>query len=73
MKIVPGIDDHSRFCLIAAVVPRGTARAVCTAFVRALQDSGCPQQVLTDNGKQFAGRFPGPGRSRVLSSRFAIA
>src|SRR3954463_7261571 len=53
LKVVTGIDDHSRYCVIAAVVPRATARAVCTALVQALRAFGCPQQVLTDNGKQF--------------------
>jgi hypothetical protein len=27
-KVITGIDDHSRFCVIAAVVMRATARAV---------------------------------------------
>ena len=47
LKVVTGVDDHSRYCVIAAVVPRATARAVCTAFVQALREFGCPQQVLT--------------------------
>ena len=33
-KLVTGIDDHSRFCVMAAVVERATARAVCPAFAR---------------------------------------
>ncbi len=28
-KIITGIDDHSRFCVIVTVVMRATARAVC--------------------------------------------
>ena len=31
-KVVTGVDDHSRFCVIAAVVERATGRAVCLAF-----------------------------------------
>ena len=31
-KVVTGVDDHSRFCVIATVVPRATGRAVCLAF-----------------------------------------
>ena len=31
-KVITGIDDHSRFCVIATVVMRATARAVCLAF-----------------------------------------
>jgi transposase InsO family protein len=48
LKVVTGVDDHSRYCVIAAVVPRATSRAVCTAFVQALSRFGCPEQVLTD-------------------------
>jgi hypothetical protein len=28
-KIVTGVDDHSRFCVMAKVVERATGRAVC--------------------------------------------
>ncbi len=56
-KIVTGVDDHSRYCVIASVVERATGRAVCVAFARALQTFGVPQEVLTDNGKQFTDRF----------------
>ncbi|WP_433501478.1 IS481 family transposase [Sphaerimonospora sp. CA-214678] len=56
-KIVTGIDDHSRYCVIAAVVARPTGRAVCLAFAHALQTFGVPNEVLTDNGKQFTDRF----------------
>lgn len=60
-KMVTGIDDHSRFMVIAKVVQRATARAVCLAFGEALLRFGVPDEVLTDNGKQFTARF-GPGR-----------
>ncbi|WP_432138372.1 IS481 family transposase [Streptomyces sp. bgisy154] len=56
-KIVTGVDDHSRYCVIASVVERATGRAVCAAFARALQTFGVPEEVLTDNGKQFTDRF----------------
>ncbi|MEV3908691.1 IS481 family transposase [Streptomyces canus] len=56
-KIVTGVDDHSRYCVIASVVERATGRAVCSAFARALQRFGVPEEVLTDNGKQFTDRF----------------
>jgi transposase InsO family protein len=69
LKVVAGIDDHSRYCVIAAVVPRATARAVCMAFVQALREFGCPQQVLSDNGKQFTGRFGKPRAAEVLFER----
>ncbi|WP_329550187.1 IS481 family transposase [Streptomyces sp. NBC_01356] len=60
-KMVTGIDDHSRFMVIAKVVERATARAVCLAFGEALMRFGVPEEVLTDNGKQFTARF-GSGR-----------
>ncbi|WP_404816995.1 IS481 family transposase [Streptomyces thermolineatus] len=56
-KIVTGVDDHSRYCVIASVVERATGRAVCSAFAGALQRFGVPEEVLTDNGKQFTDRF----------------
>jgi transposase InsO family protein len=56
-KVVTGVDDHSRFCVIASVVPRATGRAVCLAFAAALRTYGVPEEVLTDNGKQFTDRF----------------
>ena len=67
-KIVTGIDDHSRFCVMAAVVERATARAVCLAFAQALARYGVPEEVISDNGKQFTDRFNryGPSRGEVL-------
>jgi transposase InsO family protein len=56
-KVVTGVDDHSRFCVIATVVARATGRAVCLAFAEALRRYGVPDEVLTDNGKQFTDRF----------------
>lgn len=56
-KIVTGVDDHSRFCVMAAVVEQATGRAVCLAFARALAANGVPDEVVTDNGKQFTARF----------------
>jgi transposase InsO family protein len=56
-KVVTGVDDHSRYCVIASVVARATGRAVCLAFAAALRQFGVPGEVLTDNGKQFTDRF----------------
>nr|WP_245730124.1 IS481 family transposase [Micromonospora pallida] len=56
-KVVTGVDDHSRFCVIDQVVRRATGRAVCLAFADGLQRFGAPEEVLTDNGKQFTERF----------------
>jgi transposase InsO family protein len=56
-KVVTGVDDHSRFCVIASVVERATGRAVCLALAAALARFGVPEEILTDNGKQFTDRF----------------
>jgi len=61
VKIVTGVDDHSRFCVLAKAVMRATARPVCLAFVEAMRTYGIPEEVLTDNGKVFTGRFHKPG------------
>jgi transposase InsO family protein len=68
-KVVTGVDDHSRFCVIATVVRRATGRAVCLAFAEALQRFGIPEEVLTDNGKQFTGRFNQPRPAEVMFER----
>jgi transposase InsO family protein len=63
VKVVTGIDDHSRFVVCAKVVLRATARPVCQALSEALARHGVPSQILTDNGKVFTARFglgPGP-------------
>jgi transposase InsO family protein len=56
-KVVTGVDDHSRYCVMATVVRQATARAVCLAFAQALQRFGVPEEIITDNGKQFTDRF----------------
>jgi hypothetical protein len=56
-KVVTGVDDHSRYCVIAKVVARATGRAVCLALAEALAKFGVPEEILTDNGKQFTDRF----------------
>jgi len=68
-KLISGLDDCSRFCVIAAVVRRATARAVCRAFLAAMTVYGIPDEVLTDNGKQFTGRFGKPRPAEVLFER----
>jgi transposase InsO family protein len=69
LKLISGLDDHSRFCVIATVVRRGTARAVCRAFLAAMLAYGIPDEVLTDNCKQFTGRFGKPRPAEVLFER----
>jgi transposase InsO family protein len=57
LKAVTAIDDHSRYCLGVGLVPRATSRPVCGVFVRILERYGAPEEVLTDNGKVFTGRY----------------
>ncbi len=67
-KILTGIDDHSRFIVCAGVMVRATSRAVCGFFAEAMRVHGVPQEILTDNGKVFTGRF-GKHRTEVLFDR----
>ena len=68
VKVVTGIDDHSRFVVSAKVVAAATARPVCLALTEALGRHGIPEQILTDNGKVFTARF-GRGLGPVMSGR----
>jgi len=68
LKVVTGIDDHSRFCVCAHLTPRATARPVCEALLAAIARYGAPDEVLTDNGRVFTARF-GRGTGEVLFDR----
>ena len=68
-KMLTGIDDHSRFLVIAAVLAVPNGRAVGDAFAAAMRSYGVPGEVLTDNGKQFTGRFTKPRPAEVLFER----
>jgi transposase InsO family protein len=68
LKVVTGIDDHSRFCVAAGLVRRATSRAVTEVFSNAMKTYGIPDEVLTDNGKCFTGRF-GTHKAEVLFDR----
>jgi transposase InsO family protein len=59
-KALTGLDDHSRFCVSARLMSRESSRQVCDALAAALRAYGCPEQILTDNGKVFTGRFNRP-------------
>jgi transposase len=61
VKVVTGIDDHSRFVVCAAVVAAATARPVCQALAGALDRYGIPEQILTDIQAVFV-----PGKPRVV-------
>jgi transposase InsO family protein len=59
-KALTGVDDHSRFCVSAMLMPKERTQAVCDGLAAALRAHGVPQQILTDNGKVFTGRFTRP-------------
>jgi len=68
-KVLSGIDDHSRFVVVAAVLAVPSGRAVADAFTAAMRQHGVPAEVLTDNGKQFTGRFTKPRPAKVMFER----
>ena len=68
LKVVTGVDDHSRFCIAAGLVTRATSKAVCAVLTDSLRRFGIPDEILTDNGKVFTGRF-GPQPVEVLFDR----
>ena len=72
VKVVTGVDDHSRFCVCARIVARATARPVVVALRFALAMYGVPAQILTDNGKVFTARF-GSGPGPVLFDQVCVA
>jgi transposase InsO family protein len=59
-KALTGVDDHSRFCVCAALMARERTRPVCDALGAALARFGVPQQILTGNGKVFTGKYGHP-------------
>ena len=70
LKAVSGIDDNSRFVISAKLVRRATAQPVCEALLAALRRHGLPEQILTDNGKVFTGRYgPAGSSAEVLFDR----
>jgi transposase InsO family protein len=68
LKLVTGIDDHSRFCVACGLVHRAVSRAVCGVLLASLERYGVPDEILTDNGKVFTGRY-GPRPAEVLFDR----
>ena len=68
LKVVTGVDDHSRFCVACGLVLRATSKAVCAVLTASLHRYGIPDEILTDNGKVFTGRY-GPNPVEVLFDR----
>jgi hypothetical protein len=71
LSVITGIDDHSRFCVIATLVLRATARPVCDALIEGLHRHGVPEQILTDNAKVFTGKL-GRTPAGVLFDRICL-
>ena len=59
-KALTGVDDHSRFCVSARLAYRETSQRVCDGLALAMRTYGVPEEILTDNGKVFTGRFNKP-------------
>jgi hypothetical protein len=71
-KVVTAVDDRSRYWVIATVAERAAGRAVCLALAQALARFGVPEEITTDNGKQFTDRFGrDPGTARCCPARSA--
>ncbi len=52
-EALTGVDDHSRFCVSARLMPRERTQLVCDGLSAAFSRHGVPEQILTDNGKVF--------------------
>jgi len=59
-KALTGVDDHSRFCVSARLMARERTQPVCDGLTAALRSYGVPEQILTDNGKVFTGKYATP-------------
>jgi transposase InsO family protein len=59
-KALTGVDDCSRFCVSAKLMARERTQPVCDGLAAAMRAHGVPEQILTDNGKVFTGRFHHP-------------
>jgi transposase InsO family protein len=59
-KALTGVDDHSRFCVSAFLMLRESSKQVCAGLAAAMRSYGVPEEILTDNGKVFTGRFSQP-------------
>jgi hypothetical protein len=76
-KLVTGIDDHSRYCVVAHLVVQATGRAVCQALVDGLRAWGLPGEVLTDIHSEWradgaCGVRPGRVGSSVTGARLSL-
>ncbi len=65
-KIVTGVDDHSRFCVSAYVVPWATARPTCDAWPWPCAPTVCPRQSSRTTARSsLAALGPAPARHNI--------
>ena len=50
-KALTGVDDHSRYCISAKLMPRERTQPVRDGLRASMAAFGVPEQILTDNGK----------------------
>jgi len=60
VKALTGVDDHSPMCVSAKLIAQERTRLVCDGLTAALTRYGVPEQILTDNGKVFTGKYNHP-------------
>ncbi len=70
LKLVSGIDDHSRFCISAKLVERATTRPVCEAPLAAMRRHVSLERILTDTARCSRGAS-GPTAARCSSTASA--
>jgi transposase InsO family protein len=58
LKVVTGIDDHSRFCVSAKVVRRATTNPVCDALAEAMRRHGGSRQRPPPVGRAPGDPYP---------------
>ncbi len=56
VEVVNFEDDHSRLCLESKVVRVTTVDDVLASFNRCCEEYGCPESMLTDNGRVYTTR-----------------
>ena len=70
LKVVTGLDDHSRFCVCAHLTPRATARPVCEAFLAAMPATARPSRCSPTTAR--CSRRASAGRRPVLFDRLCL-
>ena len=68
VKVVTGVDDHSRYCVCARIVARATATPVCEALAFALRTHGAPERDLDGQWQGLHRIVSGQGQDRCSST-----